>query len=307
VRIRRLSTALGIGVLSGGVLGASTWGKAPPLPTPRAAHAVVVAAGAIHVLGGPGSDRVDHFDGRRWTLETHLPDGIVNAPVAVALGTKIYVLGGFLGSTNLATDKAWAFDTSTRTWSAAPPLPAPRGGAAAVVLDGRIHVLGGGNDVSTLAGHSVFDPSSGTWSEAAALPRSEGSPAAVVLDGKIYAIGGRSGSNDFGDTYIYDPATDTWSTGPEIPPRGTAGAAVWRGAIYVFGGESQSSGSVLRDVLRLAPGENAWRRVDSMPTARNYARSVVYHGRIYVVGGSERAGASHSASGSRVVEWFVPR
>jgi N-acetylneuraminic acid mutarotase len=302
VTVIRLFGALAVG----GVLGAGTWGTAPPLPTPRAAHAVVVADGAIHVLGGPASDRVDRFDGRRWTLETRLPDGIVNAPVAVALGTTIYVLGGFLGSTNLPTDKVWTFDTSTRAWSPAPPLPAPRGGAAAVVLDGRIHVLGGGNDISTLANHSVFDPASGTWSEAAPLPRPEGSPAAVVLDGKIYAIGGRSGFDDFGDTYVYDPATDSWSAGPKIPRRGTAGATVWRGAIYVFGGELQSPPSVLRDVFRLAPGGTAWRRVDRMPTARNYARSVVYRGRIYVVGGSETAGASHSASGSRVVEWFVP-
>lgn len=33
---------------------ARAWGEAPRLPAPRSAHAVLVAAGAIHVLGGPG-------------------------------------------------------------------------------------------------------------------------------------------------------------------------------------------------------------------------------------------------------------
>lgn len=284
-----------------------TWGKAPRLPTPRSAHAVVVAAGAIHVLGGPGGDRVDRFDGHTWSLETHLPGGIVNAPVAVALGTKLYVIGGFLGATNLPTADVWVFDLSARTWSAGPPLPAPVGGAAAVVLGGRIHVLGGGNNVSTVATHYVLDPNTGQWTTAAQLPRAEGSPAAVVRGGKIYAIGGRSGFSDFGNTYIYDPAADAWTRGPSIPPRGTAGAAVWRGSIYLFGGESQSARSVLGGVFRLAPGARAWRRIGRLPTPRNYARAVVFRRRIYVVGGSKSAGDSHAARGSRVVEWLAPR
>jgi hypothetical protein len=44
-----------------------------------------------------------------------------------------------------------------------------------------------------------------------------------------------------------------------------------------------------------------------MPTARNYARSVVYHRKIYVVGGSIVADSAHSAAGSRIVETFAPR
>ena len=136
---------------------------------------------------------------------------------------------------------------------------------------------------------------------------SEGSPAAVVLGGRIYAIGGRSGFDDYGDTFVYDPSSNSWSRGPHLPPRGTAGAAVWHGSIYVFGGESQRTGSVLADVLRLAPGASNWQRVGRMPAARNYARAVVYRGRIYVVGGSTVAGSVHSSTGSRIVETFAPR
>jgi N-acetylneuraminic acid mutarotase len=167
-------------------------------------------------------------------------------------------------------------------------------------------VVGGGNAVSTIAAHSVYDPGSNRWSEAAPVPRAEGSPAAVALGGKIYVIGGRSGSEDYGDTFVYDPRADTWARGPSIPPRGTAGAAVWRGSIYVFGGESQARGRVLSDVYRLSPGASRWQRVSRMPNARNYARSVVFRGRIVVAGGSTVPGSSHSSSGSRLVETFVP-
>ena len=167
-------------------------------------------------------------------------------------------------------------------------------------------MLGGGNSVETIADHSVYDPATRRWAAAAALPRAEGSPAAVVLGGRIYAIGGRSGFSDFGSVYVYDPAADTWSSGPPIPPRGTAGAAVYRGAIYVFGGESQRAGKVLSDVYRLRPGDAPWERVGRLPTPRNYARAVVYRGAVYVVGGSRTFGDSHGASGSTVVERFVP-
>lgn len=291
---------------AGATLTAGSWGVAPALPTPRSAHAVVAVAGAVYVLGGPGSATVARFDGRGWTTLTRLPGGIVNAPAAVALGGRIYVLGGFNGATNSPTARVSVFDTSAKKWSSAPALPGPRGGTAAVVLKGKIHVLGGGNDVSTLASHSVYDPVTRTWTEAAPLPRPEGSVAAVVLGGRIYVVGGRSGFDDYGDTFVYDSGSDRWSSGPRVPPRGTAGAAVWRGSIYLFGGESQPRASVLSDVYRLAWGASRWRRVGRMPTARSYARTVVFHGRIYVVGGSTVAGSAHSSTGSRVVEVFAP-
>jgi N-acetylneuraminic acid mutarotase len=293
-------------VAAGDASGSGTWTKAPYLPTPRSAHAVVVAAGAIHALGGPGSTRIDRFDGRRWRREGALPGGVLNAPAAVGIGTSVYVIGGFGGATNVPTSRVRVLDVSSGRWRDVAPLPAPRGGHAAALLGGRIHVLGGGNAVSTIADHSVYDPATNSWSEAAPLPRPEGSPAAVVRDGKLYAIGGRSGLEDYGDAYVYDPLTDSWSRGPAIPPRGTVGAVVWRRSIYVFGGESQAKGIVLSDVYRLAPGASRWQRVSRMPTARSYARSVVFRGRIYVAGGSTTPGLAHSANGSRVVETFVP-
>jgi N-acetylneuraminic acid mutarotase len=285
---------------------AATWARAKPMPHQRSAHAVVVARGSIYVLGGPSTAAVDRFDGTRWRRETTLPGGIVNAPAAVALGRKLYVVGGFSFASNMPVASVRVYDVVTHTWSTAARLPAPRGGHAAVVLDGKIHVLGGGNSTSTVAAHSVYDPARNSWSSAAPLPRSEGSPAAVVLGGKLYAIGGRSGLDDYGDVYVYDAGSDRWSRGPSIPPRGTAGAAVFQGAIYLFGGESQASTRTLGDVLRLAPGDADWTRVTTMPQARNYARAVVFRNALYVVGGSPTAGNSHGAYGSARVDRFTP-
>jgi hypothetical protein len=192
-----------------------SWSTAPPLVAARSAHAVVAAGATVYVLGGSGAGGtplgVERFDGKRWSVATTLPGDGLNAPAAVALGGRIYLIGGFAGTTNLPLDAVRVHDPSSRTWSSAAPLPAPRGGHAAVVLGGKIHVLGGGNSVSTIADHSVYDPGTESWSEAAPLPRAEGSPAAVVFGGKLYVIGGRSGSSDYGDVYVYDAAQDTWT------------------------------------------------------------------------------------------------
>jgi N-acetylneuraminic acid mutarotase len=235
-----------------------------------------------------------------------IPGPALNAPAGVELGGKMHVIGGFIGAGNRPTTTVRTFDPATRKWARVADLPAERGGHAAVALDGKIHVLGGGNSVSTIADHSVFDPATGMWAAAAPVPRAEGSPAAVALDGKIWAIGGRSGLSDYGDVYVYDPATDAWTNGPAIPPRGTAGAAVLGGAIYVFGGESQPASKVLGDVFRLRAGETPWTRIARLPTPRNYAQAVVFRRGILVVGGSTSFGNSHGASGSSVVNRFVP-
>jgi N-acetylneuraminic acid mutarotase len=291
----------------------SSWKAAPSMIDGHAAHAVVVAGGAILAIGGTGRTgapvrSVERFDGRRWRPETQLPvAGGLNATAAAAIGSKVYVIGGFEGTGNTPTALVHVYDSTTRTWSQAAPLPSPRGGHAAVVLAGRIHVLGGGNSVSTLAAHSVYDPKTDRWTAAAPLERAKGSTAAVVLGGRIYAIGGRSGFSDFGDVEIYDPSTDRWSRGPSIPPRGAAGAAVHRGSIYVFGGESQAAGRTLSDVLRLRSGAPAWTKAEAMPTPRAFARAVPYRGAIYVVGGSRVTASSHAAPGLRVVERFSPR
>jgi len=277
------------------------------MPTPRSAHAVVATADAIYAIAGTGSDGapvlvVERFDGARWSRAGSLPDEGINAPAAAAIGDDVYLIGGFGTTTNQPLASVHRFNVRTRQWSRETPLPAPRGGHAAVVLDGMIHVIGGGNSVSTIDDHSVFDPRNRRWVNKAPLPRRLGSPAAVALGGRIVSIGGRSGPSDFGDVYVYDPGTDAWTAGPSIEPRGTAGAVVVKDAVYLIGGESQARQRVLDSVVRLDPGATAWAADTPMPTARNFARAVIFKGAIHVVGGSTSYGSSHASRGAGVVE-----
>lgn len=285
---------------------ARAWSTLPPLLHARAAHAVAATDDAIFVLAGTDAAgepvrEVERWDGQRWEVEAELPGPGLNAPAAVALAGKIFLIGGFETTTNVPSARVRVFDPGLRVWSEAAPLPAPRGGHAAVVLAGGIHVLGGGNDQRTLESHDVYDPVADAWTARAPLPRAEGSPAAVVHAGKIYVIGGRSGPSDFGAVDLYDPQADAWSEGPAIDPRGTAGAALHCGQIHVFGGESQARRAVLDEVWRLDPALG-WRPLAPMPTARSFARAVVFRGAVHVVGGALAVQTSHAPAGTSVVE-----
>lgn len=276
----------------------------------RSAHAVVSSDTAIYALAGTNDKGrpvldVESFDGSQWNVITALPGRGLNAPTASIVRNRLYVVGGFTAVTNVPTDEVQVYDLQTQQWSMASPLPNPRGGQVGVVLEDKIHILGGGNSVSTIADHSQYDPETDTWKELEPLPRAEGSPAAVVVDGKIYVIGGRSGSSDFGDVYIYDPSTDTWSTGPPIEPRGTAGAVLYCGGIYLFGGESQADRKNLDSVLRLDLERNVWETVTDLPAARKFARAVSFMDSVYIVGGSTVLASSHAPIGTSSVQRFT--
>lgn len=291
--------------------GRGHWESMAPLNHARAAHAVVATDHAIYAIAGTGEKggqpvlAVERFDGEKWTDETTLPGRGLNAPAAVVLGDKIFIIGGFNTVTNVPTADVSIYDTESRTWSKGAPLPSPRGGHAAAVLDGKIHVVGGGNSQSTIADHSEYDPTANVWIAKAKLPRALGSPAVVAFNKKLYSIGGRSGPDDFSDVSIYDSATDKWSKGPVIAPRATSGAIAYRGAIYVFGGESQAESAVLPDTLRLSKGAAKWMSDTAIPTPRSFARAVVFRDAVYVIGGSPVPQSSHAPKGISVVERFT--
>jgi N-acetylneuraminic acid mutarotase len=282
-----------------------SWRIGSPLRTPRASLAAVSDNSGIYVLGG-GTLDVDRFDGTSWQKETELPE-ILNAAAAALVNGEIFVIGGFLGSGNIPTDRVRIYNIASKQWREGERMPTARGGIQTAVLNNQIYVIGGGNQFQTLAANEVYDPQSNAWNTLAPLPRQRGNPALAAFNGRVYAIGGASGGATFSDVDIFDPATNSWSSGPAISPsRVAARAVVYRGSLFVFGGEA-SSGPALKNVSRLNTTNMTWEAMTRMPTGRSYAGSALFNDAVFIIGGSTLAPTTHASGGTTSVESFLQR
>src|SRR2546423_11877792 len=152
---------------------AGWWSPAPSMLHARSAHAVVSTGDAIYAIGGTGEGgqpvlEVERFDGNQWRDATRLPGEGLNAPAAAVIGRRIYVIGGFKTATNVPSSDVLVYDIDAHSWSTAASLAEPRGGHAAAVVDGRIHVIGGRHPPATFPHYSEFEP--------ATKPRAGGPP-----------------------------------------------------------------------------------------------------------------------------------
>ena len=243
----------------------------------------------IYIFGGTGMMRQDDMAGTlngsweydpatdAWKTLAAMPTKRT-AGAAVAVGGKIYVIGG---STDVAA-------------------PDGRNLAAGLVV--------GTNE--------VYDPATNRWETKKAMPTPRNHHAIGAINGKIYTIGGRIGANNIGGLVAantdvveeYDPATDTWRALNRMPtPRSGHGWAVWQNRIYVVGGEGRDyhMEGVYRDVEVFDPAANEWDKLPPLPTARHGVNVAAFNNRLYVVGGhTVFAGGGGHALDSNLNEVF---
>ena len=237
----------------------------------RADHAAVVLGGKMWVLGGiRGTIELDDVwsseDGTEWTQTTvsgtHWSARAEHA--AVVFDGKMWVLGGSDGSTYF-NDVWWSNDGENWTnANARGPAVDPdadmveysshwsaRGEHAAVVLDDKIWVLGGGSvDADGAYFNDVWWSSDGVnWTEAtnAAGWLARERHAAVVFDNKIWVLGGNQIVGNQNDVWRSADGT-TW----EKLANGTShwsrrenhAAVVLDDKIWLMGGFRQTGGRV---------------------------------------------------------------
>ena len=186
--------------------GASDWIAREPLPEPRAAGGAAAIGSELFVVGGfhrPIVDGPDWFEwesrlapstlrwrpGEGWDVVEDIPT-LRDHVAVVALDGGVHAIGGRRLLIFETTGRHERLDPSTGAWEGGlAARPRGRGGAAAVVLDGRIHLLGGEpRDRGTR--HDVFDPAENRWLVGTPLPRPVHGAPAVVFDGRIYLFGG---------------------------------------------------------------------------------------------------------------------
>jgi N-acetylneuraminic acid mutarotase len=144
----------------------NTWDQAAPLTggvTKRSDAAAVTINGKIWLFGGCTvskngavqlSREVDMYDpsADTWTKMSNLPsppsqpDGVCAFNQVVAIGTTVYLIGGYLGSKLGASNEVWAYDTTTgSTDTDYATMPADRSEMGVVVSGGSIYAVGGSN------------------------------------------------------------------------------------------------------------------------------------------------------------------
>jgi hypothetical protein len=142
------------------------------------------------------------------------------------------------------------FDPATSTWTAvAPQLQGHTEGTAIVLDDGRVLVVGGGDQAE------LFDPVTSSWTATQPMAHERRRPAlARLADGRVLAAGGM-GQTCTSTTEVLDPATGTWTPGPAVgQERSSALAATLsNGDVVVFGG-ARCDGAGLSDTDILKGG-----------------------------------------------------
>lgn len=125
----------------------------------------------------------------------------------VAVGSAIFCMGGW-SSSGQYSSKVCYLDTSLPdlSWKEAPSVLRARFNPRAVVIDGKVYVMGGAKDPEPWA--EVFDPTSRTWSPIS-------SPSPKPSDGGLFCVPRHDSSILVGSSvddflYIYHVMDDSW-------------------------------------------------------------------------------------------------
>ena len=198
------------------------------------------------------------------------------------------------------------YDPETNTWSQGQTPPLEMHHFQAVSHEGKVYVMGaltgGYPDEQPIPNIYIYDPAADAWSKGPEIPedRRRGAAGAFVHEGKFYLVAGIQ--NGHTDGYVnwldmYDPETGAWTQLPDAPhQRDHVQAAVVDNKIVVAGGRTTSAAT--GQTLELTRPEvdvydmesSTWTTLDNdIPTERAGTTSVVYDGKLIVIGGESGA------------------
>ena len=202
-----------------------TWASKASMQVARSSLGVAAVNGKIYAIGGSTENGFvgtnEEYDPATdtWSFKKPMPTPRYGFGIAV-YQNKIYCLGGFSAGGYYSNESIKGvnevYDPATDTWETKEPIPTPRRGLGANVVNGKIYVTGGHvpnssslTGFSTLSLNEVYDPETDSWSTKAEMPTAEVGIRSAVVDSKIYVIESI--------TQIYDAVTDTWSFGTPLP------------------------------------------------------------------------------------------
>lgn len=207
------------------------------------------------------------------------------------------------------------FDAESNRWTQFVPLPEPRSSHDAVVVDGKLYVVGGwrlaGDDepewhkTAWVCDLTAFSPS---WTPVPAPPFVRRACAIAGLGRGLVVVGGMDERGPTSGVWILDPALGDWRRGPELPGPGFGAAALGVGdAVFASALDGR--------VFRLDLDATQWVCIGTLGIPRFFHRfALTPNGtELVALGGASRSGhLSHvefvplaADARARIHEWRV--
>lgn len=184
----------------------NTWSTLPPVPVNITCASAVVVGHDIYILGGTLGETKTYFFKYNIPTGTYesLPvfsESMMYSAVVVA-GNVIYAIGGqsytFKDFSYHWHNRVFAFDITKREWLEKSRMPASLNRSAAVLIDNRVHLLGGlksgfsRDNEGIVDTYFIYDMDADRWETGPRLPYAVCAHQLFPLDNRILVLGGIS-------------------------------------------------------------------------------------------------------------------
>lgn len=219
----------------------NTWSAIAPMPVPETHMGVATDGTYIYIAGGYTFDPVTTYQTFATTnvfqydIATNTWASYVPLLAARGAGALAYLDGQlhFMDGVNVSRQgqlEHWVLNPSDSNpqWSDSTPMQETANHTAAVVLKGKIVVVGGqttSDDSTTIADVWEWDPNNPGWTKLASMPYAASHAVVDVYDNRIIVAGGTT-KNDapLANVIVYNPDTNSWSDQTPLPDNGRLAA-----------------------------------------------------------------------------------
>lgn len=162
-----------------------SWAIGAPMPYPVASYASAVVDNCIYVIGGQdewlplGQNINVNFtqiytpSNNTWCLGASIPGIAFNAGAGATAGVmapkRIYVFGGSVGF-GVGSNQTYVYNPAVDSWSVGAAMPAAAYGSVVAVVNDRLYIIGGGENMIALTNNYQYTPFSYGEADASSSP-----------------------------------------------------------------------------------------------------------------------------------------
>jgi N-acetylneuraminic acid mutarotase len=203
--------------------GTKVWSRKADVPQPSCGGAQGVISGKLYAYTGcyaelsPGGVFFRYDPATDSWIRRAAPPLDHWGGVAGVINGKLYLVGGYTADhcrvnnepaiCDALGSSLQAYDPASNAWTSKALMPFQITSMSAVVLNGKLYVVGGQSEFTYDT--QVYDPGANTWTQKARVPRVTELGAAAVVGGKIVYVSGRDNQQPWvpgpSKTYVYTP------------------------------------------------------------------------------------------------------